>query len=216
MRWASTTFSIEQSDARIPLKQSTFSTGCADRIARSKKLGSKRDFFDRVRIHDLVFDRKSPFSIHRSDFIRNGLTCLCKISKKQNHGIRLVFAESHHTCVALPTHKTKNAGRIMSNIVETGIWSKSAPQIPFWSFNTSAVFAGGVLPTKASRGHTTPGRTQPSHDIVSYVVGLALVLLELEKSGATLPCDCILAPPLRELQHSRSQIRQFLRQKSRW
>ena len=29
------TFSIEQSDPRIPSEQSTFSTGCADRIARS-------------------------------------------------------------------------------------------------------------------------------------------------------------------------------------
>ena len=53
-------------------------------------------------------------------------------------------------------------------------------------------FAGGVLPAKASKGHTTPGRTQPSHDMVSYVVGLAVVLLELEKSGALLPCNCIL------------------------
>ena len=31
-----------------------------------------------------------------------------------------------------------------------------------------------MLPTEASKRHTTPGRTQPSHDIV-YVVGLALV-----------------------------------------
>ena len=38
-------------------------------------------------------------------------------------------------------------------------------------------FAGGVLTTEASKGHTTPGRTQPDHDIVSYVVGLTLVLL---------------------------------------
>ena len=53
-------------------------------------------------------------------------------------------------------------------------------------------FASGVLPTEASKGHTTLGRTQPSHDTVSYVVGLALVLLELEKSGAPLPCDCML------------------------
>ena len=74
-------------------------------------------------------------------------------------------------------------------------------------------FAGGVLPTEASKGHTTPGRTQPSHDIVSYVIGLALVLLELEKSDALLPCNCILAPLLCELQHSRSQIRQFSRQR---
>ena len=67
-------FSIEQSDPRIPLKNSTFSTGCADRIARSKKLGSKRHFFDCVRMPDFVSDQKSPFSIHRSDCIRIGLT----------------------------------------------------------------------------------------------------------------------------------------------
>ena len=36
-------------------------------------MGSKRHFFDCVRMHDLVFDRKSPFSIHRSDCIRIGL-----------------------------------------------------------------------------------------------------------------------------------------------
>ena len=120
----------------------------------------------------------------------------------------------HLCCIA---HNTKNVVRtITSNIIETGIWSKSAPQIPFGSFNTSALFTGGVLPTEAYKRHTTPGRTQPSHDIVSDVVGLALVLLELEKSGAPLPCNCILAPPLCELQHSCSQIRQFSRQKSRW
>ena len=39
-------------------------------------------------------------------------------------------------------------------------------------------FAGGVLSTEASKGHNTPGRTQLSHDIVSYLVGLALVLLQ--------------------------------------
>ena len=72
MRWASKSFSIWQSDPRIPLKKSTFSTGCADRVARSKKLGSKRHFFDYVRMSDLVSDRKSPFSIHRSDCIRIG------------------------------------------------------------------------------------------------------------------------------------------------
>ena len=73
MRWAPKTFTIEQSDPRVPLKKSAFSRGCADRIAQSKKSGSKRHFFDRVRMHDLVFDRKSPFSIHRSDCIRIGL-----------------------------------------------------------------------------------------------------------------------------------------------
>ena len=72
MRWASKTSSIEQFDPRIPLKKSTFSTGCADRTARSKKLGSKRHFFDCVKTHDLVLNQKSPFSIHRSDCIRIG------------------------------------------------------------------------------------------------------------------------------------------------
>ena len=108
----------------------------------------------------------------------------------------------HLCCIA---HKTKNAVRaITSSIIETGIWSKSAPQTPFGSFNTLRSFTGAVLPTEAAKGHTTPGRTQRSHDIVSYIVGLALVLLELEKSDAPLPCNCILAPPVCELQQSRS------------
>ena len=45
MWWASTHFSIEQSDPSIPLKKSTFSTGCADRIARSKKTGIEKALF---------------------------------------------------------------------------------------------------------------------------------------------------------------------------
>ena len=121
----------------------------------------------------------------------------------------------HHLCCI--AHETKNAVQtIASNIIETRIWSKSAPQTPFGSFNTLRSITGGVLPTEASKGHTTPGRTRASHDIVSYLVGLALVLLELEKSVAPLPCNCVLAPRLCELQHSRSQMRQFSRQKSRW
>ena len=75
MRWASKTVSIEQSDCRIPLKKLTFSTGCADRIVRSNKLGSKKHVFGRVRMPDLVSDRKSPFLIHRSDCIK---ICLSK------------------------------------------------------------------------------------------------------------------------------------------
>ena len=119
----------------------------------------------------------------------------------------------HPCCIA---HKTKNAVRtITSNITETGIWSKSAPQIPLGGSTPLRSFTGGVLPTDASKGHTTPGRTQSSHNIVPIQVGLALVLLELEKSGAPLPCNCILAPPLCKLQHSRSQIRQSSRQQSR-
>ena len=57
----------------IPLKQSIFSTGCADWIARSKNWDREGTFSNCVRMHDLVFDRKSPFSIHRSDCIRIGL-----------------------------------------------------------------------------------------------------------------------------------------------
>ena len=48
-------FALEQSDPRIPLKKSTFSTGCADRIARSKKKGSTRHFFDCGRMPDLIY-----------------------------------------------------------------------------------------------------------------------------------------------------------------
>ena len=75
MRWASKTFSIQQSDLHIPLKTPTFSAGNEDRLARLKKLGSKRHFFDCVRVPDLVSDRKPPFfDPHRSDCIRIGLT----------------------------------------------------------------------------------------------------------------------------------------------
>ena len=73
MRWASKILSIEQCDPHITLKKSIFSTGCVDRVARSKKLGSKRHFFDCVRMLDLVSDRNPPFSIHLSDCIRIGL-----------------------------------------------------------------------------------------------------------------------------------------------
>ena len=95
MRWASKCFSIEPSDPRIPLKKSTFSMGCAERIARSKKLGSKRHFFNCLRMHDLVYDRKSPFSIHRSDCIRIGLSMDCK--KKVAHGNHKLW----HNCAKM-------------------------------------------------------------------------------------------------------------------
>ena len=59
------------------------------------------------------------------------------------------LGEVHLCCIA---HKTKNAVRtITSNIIETGIWSKSAPQIPFGSFNTLRSFTGAVLPAEASK-----------------------------------------------------------------
>ena len=122
-----------------------------------------------------------------------------------------------YTCVALPTKQKMWYGLQRQILLKPGFWSKSAPQIPFQGSSTPLrSFVGGVLPIEAFKGHTTPGRTQPSHDVGSYVVGLALVLLELEKSDAPRPCNCILVPPLCELQHSRSQIRQFSRQKSRW
>ena len=56
---------------------------------------------------------------------------------------------SHLCCIA---HKTKNAVRtITSNIIETGILSKSVPQTPFGSFNNLSSFTGAVLPTEASK-----------------------------------------------------------------
>ena len=69
-------------------------------------------------------------------------------------------------------------------IIESGIWSKWDPHNLFELFSTLRSFAGAVLPTEAFKWHTTPGGTQPSHDIVPNVVGLALVLLELDKSSA--------------------------------
>ena len=56
-----------------PVEKVDISTGYSDRIARAKRLGSKRHFFDCVRMPDLVSDRNSPFSIHRSNRIRIGL-----------------------------------------------------------------------------------------------------------------------------------------------
>ena len=84
MRCASKSFPIEQSDPRIPLQKSTFSTGYADRIARSKKSGSKRHFFDCVRMPDLVTDRISPVSFHRSDCIIIGLRLLYTPSTRKH------------------------------------------------------------------------------------------------------------------------------------
>ena len=125
---------------------------------------------------------------------------------------------SIYTCVALPTKQKLWYGLLVRRLISLKReFGQNRPlKFPLGRLTPLRSFTGGVLPTEASKGHTTPGRTQPSHDIVSYVVGLALVLLELEKSDAPLPCNCILVPPLCELQHSRSQIRQFSRQKSRW
>ena len=110
---------------------------------------------------------------------------------------------------ALPTKRKMWYGLQRQILLKPGFGQNRPLKFPLGRSTPLRSFAGGVLPTEASKGHTTPGRTQPSHDIVSCVIGLALVLLELEKSDAPLPCNCILAPPLCELQHSRSQIRRI-------
>ena len=101
--------------------------------------------------------------------------------------------------------------RIMLNIVETGIWSKPDRKTPFGSCSTqhsALIHWRRVLPTEASKRHTTPGITQSSDERVSYVISLALVSLELEKSGAPRARSFFLssAPPLSELQQSRSEV----------
>ena len=59
----------------------------------------------------------------------------------------------HLCCVA---HKAKNAAwTITSNIIESGISSKSVPSHPFGSFSTLRSFAGVVFPTEASKWQTT-------------------------------------------------------------
>ena len=68
--------------------------------------------------------------------------------------------------------QNKKCGRygqlgITSNVIETEIWLKSAPNNYFGSLSTMRSFTGAVLPSEASKSHTTPGGTQPSHDIVS-------------------------------------------------
>ena len=103
---------------------------------------------------------KSIFA-HRNNAVR------CELHKNGVGGhVRrtLIWAAGSTCCVALPT-KTNAVRSITSNTVETGIWSTSAPNNPFGSFST--LLTGAVLPTKASNWHTTPGGTQPSHNIVS-------------------------------------------------
>ena len=63
------TFSTEFFDS----KNSTFSTRSASRNPQSKKVESKKPFFDRVRKPERGFSRKRPFSTDKSDSIRNGL-----------------------------------------------------------------------------------------------------------------------------------------------
>ena len=68
------TFSTEFFDWRIQSTKSSFSTGSASRNSQSKKVESKKPFFDCVRKPDLGFSRKRPLSTDKSDCIRNGLT----------------------------------------------------------------------------------------------------------------------------------------------
>ena len=67
------TFSTEFFDCRIQSKKLSFSTGSASRNSQSKKVESKKPFSDCVRMPDLGFSRKRPFSTDKSDCIRNGL-----------------------------------------------------------------------------------------------------------------------------------------------
>ena len=58
---------------RVQSKNSSFSTGSASRNSQSKKVESKKPFFDCVRKLDLGFSRKRSFSTDKSDCVRNGL-----------------------------------------------------------------------------------------------------------------------------------------------
>ena len=64
---------------RVKLFRLSFSTGgpvekrSASRNSQSKKVESKKPFFDCVRKLYLGFSRKRPFSTDKSDCIRNGL-----------------------------------------------------------------------------------------------------------------------------------------------
>ena len=90
----------------------------------------------------------------------------------------------YYTCVALPTKQKMRYGLQRQTLLKPGFGQNRPLKFPLGRSTPVRSFAGGVLPTEASKGHTTPGRTQPSHDMISYVVGLAPVLLELDKSGA--------------------------------
>ena len=83
------------------------------------------------------------------------------------------FRISHLLCVA---HKTENAVRtITSNIIETGIWLKSTPNNPFVSFSTLRSFAGGVLPTEASKWHHAwRNSTKPLYSLICSWCGPCL------------------------------------------
>ena len=57
----------------VKLFRLSFSTGSASGNSQSKKVESKKPFFDCVRKSHLGFSRKRPFSIDKSDCIRSGL-----------------------------------------------------------------------------------------------------------------------------------------------
>ena len=138
--------------------------------------------------------------IHHSG---SGSTCVALLivvlptKQIMRYVLRYIFWEPIHLTVccladcsiANKTKKIMQYGllRIMLNIVETGIWSKPDRKTPFGSCSTqhsALIHWRRVLPTEASKRHTTPGITQSSDERVSYVISLALVSLELEKSGA--------------------------------
>ena len=56
-----------------PVEKVDFLDGMCGSDCSIGKLGSKRHLFGCIRLPDLISDRKSPFSIHRSDCIRIGL-----------------------------------------------------------------------------------------------------------------------------------------------
>ena len=64
MRWVKKT--------RVKRFRLTFSTGSPTRKTQSKKVESKKLFFDCVRKPNLGFSRKKPFSTDESDWIRIG------------------------------------------------------------------------------------------------------------------------------------------------
>ena len=76
---------------------------------------------------------------------------------------------SHLCCIA---HKTKNAVRtVTSNIIETGIWSKSALKMPL---GHSTLCARSLAPRSALKPPNDtprPEELKPCHDKVSCVVG---------------------------------------------
>ena len=75
------TFSTEFFDCRIQSKKSSFSTGIASRNYQSKKVESKKPFFDCAMPY-LGFSRKRPLSTTKSECIRNGLTALAWLQEK--------------------------------------------------------------------------------------------------------------------------------------